>query len=191
MPARATPLLWLFGPSGVGKSTVGWEVFTRLYRRGTRTGYIDLDQMGLCYPQPVDDPDNHRIKAANLGAVWATYRDAGARCLIGCGGAERAELVPLYLDTVPDTAPTLVRLRAGSAVLRERIFRRGRGEGPLLPGNSVNLSDDALERMASEAAAEGRALDEHDFADACIDTEQGSVAELADLVLAHWPLGDQ
>jgi adenylylsulfate kinase-like enzyme len=46
-----TPLLWLIGPSGVGKSSVGWAIFTQLHRSGIKTGYVDLDQLGLCYPQ--------------------------------------------------------------------------------------------------------------------------------------------
>ncbi len=185
-----TPLLWLIGPSGVGKSSVGWAIFTGLYRNGIKSGYIDLDQMGLCYPQPHDDPDNHRVKAANLGAVWPTYRRFGARCLIVCGGAEVPELVPLYLAQVPDTASTLIRLRASHATLRERILARGRGQGPALPGASVGLPTETLEQMAREAAAEADALDGSDLAHACVDTDGRSVAELADLVRAaadDWP----
>ena len=47
---------------------------------------MDLDQLGLCYPAPDDDPVNHRVKAHNLAAVWPVYRAAGARCLIAVGG---------------------------------------------------------------------------------------------------------
>ena len=181
-----TPAIWLIGPSGVGKSTVGYEAFRRLCRRGgQKSAYIDHDQLGLCYPQPADDPNNHRIKSSNLGVVWATYRDAGATSLIMCGGAERAELVPLYTTQVPDTAVRVVRLRAGPEVLRERIFRRGAGAGPVLPGTRLGLSAEALERMAAEAAAEALRFDADDYADVCIDTERRSVDELADLVLAQ------
>jgi hypothetical protein len=35
---------------------------------------VDFNQVGLCYPSPADDPDNHRVKAQNLGVVWPTYR---------------------------------------------------------------------------------------------------------------------
>jgi hypothetical protein len=185
-----TPLLWLIGPSGVGKSSIGWAIFTHLYRSGIKTGYVDLDQLGLCYPQPADDPDNHRVKAANLGAVWPTYRVNGARCLIVCGGAEVPGLVPLYTAQVPDTAPTVVRLRASHATLRERIFARGRGHGPALPGASVGLPTELLEQMAGEAAVEADALDRTDFAHACIDTDGRPVPQLADLVRAAadgWP----
>jgi hypothetical protein len=178
-----TPAIWLIGPSGVGKSTVGFEAFRRVCRGGQKSAYIDHDQMGLCYPQPPDDPNNHRIKSTNLGVVWATYRDAGATSLIMCGGAERAELVPVYTAQVPDTVVRVVRLRAGPDVLRQRIFRRGTGAGPVLPGTRLGLSAEALERMAAEAADEALRFDTDDYADACIDAEDRSVDELADLVL--------
>jgi hypothetical protein len=182
-----TPALWLIGPSGVGKSTVGFEAFRRLYRSGRTSAYIDHDQMGLCYPQPPDDPNNHRIKSTNLGVVWRTYRDAGATSLIMCGGAERADLVPLYVAKVPDTTVRVVRLRATPTVLRERIFRRGMGAGPVLPGTKLGLSTEALERMATEAAEEAVRFDADDYAHTCIDTEDRSVDELAELVLAQLP----
>ena len=50
------PVLWLCGPSGVGKSTVGWAIFDQLSRTGVRSAFLDLDQVGLCYPAPADDP---------------------------------------------------------------------------------------------------------------------------------------
>jgi adenylylsulfate kinase-like enzyme len=71
------PVLWLCGPPGVGKSTVGWEIIAQLTEAGIEAGYIDIDQLGMCYPEPVADPGRHRMKAQNLGAVVANYR-AGA-----------------------------------------------------------------------------------------------------------------
>lgn len=81
------PLLWLCGPSGVGKSTVGWEIFSRL----AHTAFVDADQLGLCYPLSADDPYNHGIKARNLGAIWPAFRAAGAESVILAGGIEVAE----------------------------------------------------------------------------------------------------
>jgi hypothetical protein len=180
-------MLWLIGPSGVGKSSVGWAVYTRLYRTGELTGYVDLDQVGLCYPQPADDPNNHRVKAAGLAAMLQVYRDFGATRLVVCGGAEHADLVPRYVERLPDTAAVIVRLRADSATLRERIFARGRGRGPALPGAFVGLAEQTLEDMAREAADEADALDRCDFAQACVDTEGRTVEEVADEVLSHLP----
>jgi hypothetical protein len=72
---------------------VGDEIFTQVYSSGIKAGYLDFDQVGLCYPPPDDDRDNHRVKARNLGAVWPGYRAAGARCLIAAGSAETRETV--------------------------------------------------------------------------------------------------
>ena len=38
------PVLWLCGPPGVGKSTVGWEIFTQLTGAGIEAGYVDIDR---------------------------------------------------------------------------------------------------------------------------------------------------
>lgn len=83
------PVLWLCGPRGVGKSTIGFALYPRVLREtGTTAAYLDLDQLGRCHPAPADDPGNHRLKARNLAAVWRTYRAAGARCLTVVGPVE-------------------------------------------------------------------------------------------------------
>ncbi len=167
-------MLWLCGPSGVGKSTVGWEIFDQLSRSGIRTGFVDLDQLGLCYPAPIDDRDNHRIKAANLGQVLPTYRSAGVRCLVLAGGAPTAERAR-YTDAVPDAALTLCRLRVGHAELRHRFLRRGWRHD-----------------LVDEAVDEADELDRTGFADLCIDTDGLAVPEVARLVRERaggWPNG--
>ena len=77
MASARVPFLWLCGPVGVGKSSVGYAIFQQVYRSGIKVAYVDLDQVGLCYPSPADDPHNHRVKAQNLGVVWPAYRAAG------------------------------------------------------------------------------------------------------------------
>jgi DNA-binding NtrC family response regulator len=47
-----TPVLWLNGPSGVGKSTVAFAIFRQLNDAGTKSAFVDVDQVGLCYPPP-------------------------------------------------------------------------------------------------------------------------------------------
>ena len=46
------PVLWLCGPSGVGKTSVGYALFEQLSDAGTAVAYVDLDQLRLCYPAP-------------------------------------------------------------------------------------------------------------------------------------------
>ena len=61
------------GPGGASRRWVTGS-FQQVYRSGIKVAYVDFNQVGLCYPSPADDPDNHRVKAQNLGVVWPTYR---------------------------------------------------------------------------------------------------------------------
>jgi adenylylsulfate kinase-like enzyme len=166
-------VLWLFGPSGVGKTSVGWELFRRLERAGVPAGYVDADQVGLCYPSPAEDPDNHRLKARNVGSVLRTFRAAGARSLIVSGYLNSAEVAGGYAARLPGGSVVWCRLRVDEGELRERFVRRGW---------AVHLVD--------ETVAEAAELDRTDFADLCVDTSGMSVAEVADHVrerVASWP----
>jgi hypothetical protein len=186
---ESIPFLWLCGPSGVGKSAVGYEIFQQVYRSGIKAAFMDFDQFGLCYPSPADDPHNHRVKAQNLGAVWPAYRMAGARCLIAVGGVTSRETVRRYAGQVPDTDLTLCRLRAAPERLTERVFRRGLGRGPVLPGPPPTTSKQQLAAMAAEAIREAGELDAADFADLCIGTDNQNVVQVAQRIRTRtgWP----
>jgi adenylylsulfate kinase-like enzyme len=54
------PALWLCGPSGVGKTAVAWQIYSELRRSGVPVGLVDIDQLGICYPEQPDDPGRHR-----------------------------------------------------------------------------------------------------------------------------------
>ncbi|MFL6073224.1 MAG: AAA family ATPase [Mycobacteriales bacterium] len=155
-------LLWLYGPSGVGKTSVGWELFRRL--EGP-VGYVDADQVGLCYPPSGDDPDNHRLKARNVAAVSGTFRRAGARSLIVSGYLNSAEVRDAYAARLPAEPVVWCRLRVDERELRERFGRRGWAP-----------------HLVEQTVAEAEELDRTDFADLCVDTSGMSVAEVADQV---------
>jgi hypothetical protein len=165
----AFPFLWLCGPMGVGKSSVGWEIFTP----GIKTGYADADQLGLCYPVPEDDPVNHRVKSNNLGAVYHNFRDAGARCFIFSGSVYSTEEVHMYKDQIPGTALTICVLDGNPRVIKDRFLRRGW---------SPHLVDEAISEVAQLAHVT--------FADLRVDTDDLSVEEVAQRVRAqagNWP----
>jgi len=166
------PVLWLCGPPGVGKTTVGWEIFSQLTRAGIETGYVDIDQLGMCYPEAASDPGRHRMKARNLGSVVANFRAAGARCVIVSGVVDAAYGV--HAGMVPQAAVTVRRLRAGRDELRQRFAGR-RGQAG------------AVEDVLREADA----MDASDFAAVCVDTSAVPVAEVARLVRersGRWPV---
>ncbi|HUR09610.1 MAG TPA: adenylyl-sulfate kinase [Nonomuraea sp.] len=185
------PVLWFSGAGAVGKSTVGYEVFTQIIQSGVRAAYVDLKQIGALRPAADDDPDGHRLKARNLAALWAGYGAAGARCLIVSGHADRDETVRGYAELLPGTALTVCRLHAGPATLAERVARRGGGGGPAIPGDEMKgLDSGALHRIAEHAAGEAAALERVKAGDLCVNTDGRSVPEVAGEVralLGNWP----
>lgn len=161
---RPFPVLWICGPSGVGKSSAGYELFDQLTKTGTPSAYVDMDQIGLSYPVPAGDPRNHRLRSRALDHVCAGFRAAGAQCLVVSGLADD-------LTQIPGTELTVCRLRASPAQLRDRITRRGW---------QLHLTEDAL-RDASE-------LDGTTFADLVVDTTALTVEEVAAQIRATgWP----
>ncbi|MEV0390132.1 adenylyl-sulfate kinase [Nonomuraea sp. NPDC050643] len=157
------PLLWLCGPSGVGKSTVGWEVLAQLSGEGVTTAFLDADQIGLCHPLPEDAV--HRLRARNLAALWRNFRQEGMRALVLAGFVDTEEEVRAYAGLLPDAAFTVCRLRVGTAELRRRFLARG-------------WRPDLVEG----AVAEAEGLDRSGFAGVCVDTGGLTVAQAARLV---------
>ena len=109
----AYPGLWLCGPPGVGKSTVGYEIFVAIHRTGRKAAYVDADQVGMCYPAPNDDPHNHTLKALNVAAVWRNFRAADAQCLIVSGAIRSEEDSLLYREQLADVSLLVCRLSVG------------------------------------------------------------------------------
>jgi hypothetical protein len=73
----AIPFVWICGPSGVGKSSVGWEVFTQVRAAGVTAAYLDTDQVGFCRPEPRADPDHYGLRWRNVAALWPNFLEAG------------------------------------------------------------------------------------------------------------------
>lgn len=167
----ATPTLWICGPPGVGKSVVAWDIFMELLSTGIATAYVDIDQLGICYPAPEQDADRYAMKSTNLGRVIPNFCTAGARCVVVSGVADpeagvRGELMP-------GAQLTVCRLRASAKVLTQRLVERG-------------AHADLVEGVIQYA----KAMDVTDFADICIDTSESSGSEVSRSVLSRlgeWP----
>ena len=130
MAAARVPVLWISGPPGAGKTTAGWAVYSALSRAGTAAGYADIDQLGMCYPEPASDPGRHRLKAANLDAVITGYAAAGARCVVVSGVTDPVRGVDAAL--LPHAALTVCHLLASGRERGRRLAARdARLAGPV------------------------------------------------------------
>ena len=190
MASSSLSVLWICGPSGVGKSTVGWELYRRtLSASRVRGAYVDLDQISFCRPEPNDDVDNHRVKMANLSAMWSNFRSSGAGFLVITGIVDDHDTIAAYRRRLVGSTLTVCRLRVNAEELRDRIFLRSAGVGPPLAGDSLKgRGDEYLSRFAKVSAENAIQIDEADIGDFCVDTDGLSVGDVVEAVrsTAQW-----
>ncbi len=183
-------VLLLCGPAGVGKSTIGFQLYLRCVRAGQTAGYIDLDQIGFLKPPADGDPRNHRLKARNLAAIWRTYHAAGARHLVMTGPIENQAALETYMAALPAAAVTACRLHAGPAELTRRIMTRGDGGSWPQPGDPLRGQPASyLLQVAEQAATDAQVLDRIHLDAMRIDIDGHTAAQAADLTAAaaRWP----
>lgn len=155
-------VLRLAGAPGVGKSTAAWMVAQRFARQGVATGYVDMDQLGMCYPPPDDDPERWVLKETALDCVTDEFRRAGVARLVVSGVAS------------PDVPPRALRgtrtrsiwLDASERTRGERLRVRGLGEAQF---TSI---------LAAGSAEAGRLHPAWERLDTGSQTEAGTVAGL-------------
>lgn len=184
-------VLLVCGPTGVGKSTVGWAAYRRARLAGLYCSYADLDQISFLSPAQPADPLRHRLKAANLASIWKNYHARGATHLVAVGPIESAEAVRAYAEALPSARITVCRLHAGPPQLADRIGRRGRGEGTArgLAGDVLRgLPDAELRRIAQQASAEAEELERAGVGDLRVLTDDREAGDLAAEILdrAAW-----
>ena len=154
-----------------GKTAVSWRIFTEI-ARVQMVAYVDIDQLGICYPEPADDPGRHRLKARNLAALLGSVAEAGIACLVVSGVVDPAH--GPHLDELGVVDLTVARLHASPEVLRHRLITRDRHR------------PEDFEAVLSNA----HELDASRFADLTVDTTALTVEEVADRVRREaggWP----
>ncbi|MDR2985127.1 MAG: AAA family ATPase, partial [Nocardiopsaceae bacterium] len=183
-------VLLIAGPTGVGKSTIGFKVYINCINGGLGAGYVDLEQIGFIRPAPRDAEQCHRLRARNLAAIWRNYRAAGATHLVATGPIEDRAAFQVYTEVLPAASVTLCRLRAGYDQLNQRIISRGDGGSWPQPGDPLRGQPaGALRAVAARAAQEADALDRSWPGGIAIDTDGLTVDEAAKLVAdaSGWP----
>jgi hypothetical protein len=176
----AGPILWLWGPTGVGKSTIGFQAYLDLLHSGVTAAYVDVDQIGFCRPAGID----HRLRARNLAAVWSNCRQVGAEALVVVGPITEDD-VRHYKGALPNSTFTWCGLGASPDELTRRILSRQAGGSWPQPGDPLRGRSKAeLLGVAERTVQDGIAL--VGPGSVCIDTDRLSVAEAAGAVLDRW-----
>ena len=177
---RFPPVIWLCGPQGVGKSTIGYTFFTRL-NRVTKSAYLDLAQLAFCHPTPPGDPHHHTLKATTLAACWPTFRAADAHHLVVTGTITSPNDLHTYRAALAPVPITLIRLDASPTALTSRLALRAQGSGPAIPGDDLSgLAGSALRDLADRALREAAATQAAGIGDLALDTSELSVEGAAE-----------
>jgi hypothetical protein len=159
-------LLRLAGAPGVGKTTTAWALARRLAADGVPSGFVDIDQLGMCYPPPDGDPDRWALKERALAAVASEFARAGVARLVVSGVAWPDEPPP----EIDGISVQSIWLDASEGTRRERLGVR-------------QISDDQLAQSLSAGTAEAARVH---AAWERLNTEQRSSAETVEDVLATW-----
>ncbi len=182
-------VLWLYGADAVGKSAVGWEVYTRLAGEtedggaGEPVAYLDTDYLGFCSPAPADQAG---LVAANLTAVWAGFAAAGARRLVVSGIMVTAEDRDRFARTVPGAWVTFCRLTARPETVRDRIVLRREVEEATRGSELSAEVRTELEAYGERSVGFAELLERLALEDFAVATDDGTPAEIARTVIARW-----
>jgi hypothetical protein len=116
--------------------------------------------------------------------MWRTYHAAGATHLVATGPIDCEAALQTYLRALPaDVA--VCRLHAGSPELTRRIMSRGEGGSWDQPGDPLRGQPaEYLLRVADRAIAGADALERAGLGTLRVDTDNLTVAEAADLIVA-------
>lgn len=164
-------VLLLAGRSGVGKSTVGWEVSEVLQRAHVEHAILEGDFMGQVHPAPAGDPHRSMITERNLAAVWSNFHALGYRRLIYTNTVSILVRDMFRRAMGEDVKIIPVLLTATDVTVRHRLTQRETG----------SQLEHHLERSASAAAQ----LDHDAPADTTrVATDDQSVGDVAHAVAA-------
>lgn len=112
--------LFIGGRSGVGKTTVAYEIHAQLSAREVRHALIEGDNLDMAYPPTRED----KLAERNLAAMWRNYRSLGFRRMVYVNTAS-VRVVAELTDAMGDSPHvTAVLLTSSDATARERLARR-------------------------------------------------------------------
>lgn len=164
-------LLLITGPTGVGKSVVADEVFEILRKTSTPIALINFDE--LTYASPLaDDPHGTKLGLKNLRAMWPNYVEVGANKLIIPYVIESQQDIDNFRANVSNADILAIRLTASAAILEDRLRNR-----PM--GGSLEWHLARAQELTNHYAS-------NNISDIVIDTDNKTIHEVAEEVIAKW-----
>jgi hypothetical protein len=111
--------------------------------------------------------------------------------LVVTGAVTTHNDLQLYLDAVRGASWTTCRLTGSASTLHERIFRRGTGAGPVVPGAPTWDDADAMTRVADWSAEDARVMDTAGLGSVVVTTDGLPIGTIVDKVLrtTAWATG--
>ena len=120
-------LLLIGGRSGVGKSSVGWEVSAQLRAASVAHCFIEGDFLDQAYPAPPGDPSCTELTRRNLTALRRNYAELGHRRLIYTNTVSVVERELVVAAMGGKVTTTAVLLTAADDVANQRLSHRETG----------------------------------------------------------------
>jgi adenylylsulfate kinase-like enzyme len=178
-------MLCLAGPTGVGKSTIGYRAYLDVLRSGRPAAFIDVDQLGFFGATPGDQP----LRVQNLAAVWRNFNEVDARLGVAVGSVSTAAERHLYEQALANTTISWCQLRLGAPELTRRVLSRGEGGSWAQPGDPLlGKPEVELLAVAARALEVSTLLDQHPIGVRVdVDGLDADDAATKLLALARWP----
>lgn len=172
-----THVLIITGPAGVGKSTLTWEISSRLAGSGFAHAVIDTDELDRVFPLPsLSELGTLRsgttdVSSLTLAAIWSVYAALGHSRLIMAGVMVAPQDDRRWImDAIPNAEIIFIRLLASEKTILSRLDKREVGSG----------REDQIKRSLEQAE---QMRGEQDDELIMIQTDETTPAELADRVL--------
>ena len=113
-------VLFIGGRSGVGKSSVAFEMSTQLAAARVEHAVIEGDNLDMAYPPPWE----HGLAEKNLASIWRNYLDLGYRRLIYTNTNSACSVDELVAAIGGQPRFAAVLLTATDDTIRKRLARR-------------------------------------------------------------------
>lgn len=112
--------LLIGGRSGVGKTSVGYEIHAQLSTADVRHCLIEGDNLDQAYPPPCE----HGLAERNLALMWRNYRELGYRRMVYTNTASVRVVDELTIAMADQPRVTAVLLTATDATAHRRLAGR-------------------------------------------------------------------